>query len=39
MKLRLLLVLLLVLAVALASVGSALGQTADPTLAKLPPTT
>jgi hypothetical protein len=37
MKLRLPLVLLLVLALALSSVGSALGQTADPTLAKLPP--
>ena len=37
MKHRLPLVLLVVLAVALSSVGSALGQTADPTLAKLPP--
>jgi hypothetical protein len=36
-KHRLPLVLLVVLAVALASVGPALGQTADPTLAKLPP--
>ena len=37
MKHRLPLVLLLVLAVALASVGPVMGQTADPTLAKLPP--
>jgi hypothetical protein len=37
MKHRLPLVLLVVLAVVLASVGSAFGQTADPTLAKLPP--
>ena len=35
-KHRLPLVLLVTLAVALASVGSALGQTADPTLAKRP---
>jgi hypothetical protein len=37
MKLKLPLVLLVALAVALASVGSAFGQTADPSLAKLPP--
>jgi hypothetical protein len=37
MNLRLPLVLLLALVVVLASVGSAFGQTADPTLAKLPP--
>ena len=37
MKHRLPLVLLLVLAVALSNVGPVLGQTADPTLAKLPP--
>jgi hypothetical protein len=37
MKHRLPLSLLVALAVALASVGPALGQTADPTLAKLPP--
>jgi hypothetical protein len=36
-KYRLPLVLLLTLAVALSSVGPVLGQTADPTLAKLPP--
>jgi Domain of unknown function (DUF6851) len=36
-KRRLLLVLLLVLGLALASVGPALGQTADPTLAARPP--
>ena len=37
MKHRLPLVLLVVLAVAVASVGPVLGQTADPSLAKLPP--
>ena len=39
MKHRLSLVLLLVLAMVVASVGPVIGQTADPTLAKLPPTT
>jgi hypothetical protein len=37
MKHKLPRVLLLVLALALSSVGAALGQTADPTLAKRPP--
>jgi hypothetical protein len=39
MKPRLPLILLVTLAVALASVGPALSQTADPTLARRPPTT
>jgi hypothetical protein len=38
-KYRLPLVLLLISAVTVASVGPVMGQTADPSLAKLPPTT